>query len=122
MINVNQVFKSFAHAISGLKTVFQFEQSFRLQTVAACVAVGLALLLHIKQNEFIVILLLVASVLTLELLNSVLERLVDAFKPRIHPIVKEVKDMMAATVLLASFFACVIGVLIFYPYFRLLFY
>jgi len=52
--------------------------------------------------------------------NSIFERISDAFKPRLHPIVKEVKDMMAGAVLLASIFSVIVGVLIFYPYVQLL--
>ena len=115
-----QLKNSFGHALRGLKTTVISEQSFRLQAVAGCLVIVVALWLRIKMNEFIVILLLVASVLILELINSIIERLVDAFKPRMHPIVKEVKDMMAAAVLLMSIFAGVIGVLIFYPYLLLL--
>lgn len=120
MMKLKQLRNSFGHALRGLSVAFRSEQSFRLQTIAACFVIALAMWLRIKQNELIVILLLVASVLILELLNSIIERLVDALKPRIHPMVKEVKDMMASAVLLMSIFACVIGVLIFYPYLSLL--
>ena len=120
MMEPKQLKNSFGHAFRGLKTVFKSEQSFRLQVLAGCFVIGMSLWLHLKRDEVIVIFLLVASVLILELINSIIERLVDAFKPRIHPIVKEVKDMMAAAVLLMSVFAGVIGVLIFYPYLLLL--
>lgn len=118
MIKLKRLKQSFGFALRGLQTVFRFEQSFRLQCVAGIVVIFLALFLRISRNEFIVIMLLVAAVLTLEVINSIFERLVDAFKPRIHPLVKEVKDMMAAAVLITSLFALVIGVLIFYPYVR----
>ena len=119
-MNFKHVKKSFGHAWSGCTTVFRSEQSFRMQSVAAVLAVILSLFLQIKRSEFIIILLLCAAVLSLEIVNSVLERLLDTFKPRIHPIIKEAKDMMAAAVLLTSFFALVIGILIFYPYVLLL--
>ena len=58
----------------------------------------------------------VFSVLILELLNTILERLVNLFKPRIHPYAKVIKDMMAAAVLLASLSATIVGILIFSQY------
>lgn len=122
MISVNQLRKSFGYALSGLATVFQSEQSFRLQIIAAICVVILAITFHVTHLELIVLLLLIAAVLILELINSIFERVLDAFKPRLHPIVKEAKDMMAAAVLLMSLFALMIGALIFYPYVKLLFF
>lgn len=112
--------KSFSHAFAGIATAFKTEQSFRVQSFAAVLAIAMSMVFHVSHGELIVILLLCAAVLTLEIVNSVFERLVDTFKPRIHPMVKEVKDLMAAAVLLTSIFAAIIGVLIFYPYILLL--
>lgn len=122
MIAWKQLHKSLGYALNGLVTVFKTEQSFRLQSLMAFFVIALAITFRVQNKDFVVLLLLIASVLTLELINSIFERVLDAFKPRLHPIVKEAKDMMAAAVLIMSLFALVIGVLIFYPYVRLLFY
>jgi diacylglycerol kinase len=53
-------------------------------------------------------------VLVLELLNTSIEHLVDLVKPRLNEYVKEVKDVMAGAVLLASVFAVIIGAVIFW--------
>lgn len=108
--------KSIAHASHGLRQVFRSEQNFQIQVFAAIFVVGLAAYFHVRVLEWILLLLMIGSVLVLELVNSILERIVDTFKPRIHPMVKEIKDITAAVVLLASFIACLIGILIFYPY------
>jgi len=60
-------------------------------------------------------------IFVLELINSVLERLVDVLKPRLHPYVESIKDMMATVVLIFSIGAILIGLLIFTPYFVNLF-
>lgn len=116
-----QLKKSFGYAFHGLATVFRTEQSFRLQTIVGSCVIVFAFIANVKHDELIVLLLLVASVLTLELINSIFERVLDAFKPRLHPIIKDAKDMMAAAVLIMSLFALIIGFLIFEPYIRLLF-
>jgi diacylglycerol kinase len=113
---IKQFLKSFSHALRGVRVVFTHEQNFRIQIVAAAVVVFAGTWFGVTRNEWIVLLLLIAAVLGLELMNAIIERLADAFKPRIHPIIKEVKDMMAATVLIVSFIAAIIGVIIFYPY------
>ncbi len=116
MINAKQLIRSFKHALRGVRVVFRSEQSFRLQVVAGIVVMMLAVYFPIARWEFIILLLLVGSVLSLELINSVFERIVDTFKPRIHPIVKDIKDIMAATVLVTSIIALFVGLSIFLPH------
>ncbi|MEA3272187.1 MAG: diacylglycerol kinase [Patescibacteria group bacterium] len=116
MFKIKRIVRSFKNAFRGLITVFKEEQSFRVQVVAAIVIFCLAAYFSVKMWEAIILVLVVSFVLVLEVLNSILERLVDALKPRIHPYVKAIKDMMAATVLLASITALVIGFLIFSSY------
>ncbi len=66
--------------------------------------------------ERVILLTVILAVLVLELLNTGIERLIDLLKPRLDDYVKDVKDVMAAAVLLASFFAVVIGIVIFWPH------
>lgn len=116
MIQLGRLFASFRHALRGVFVVFRAEQSFRLQIAAALVTLGLAWAFHVTSFQWVVLILLIGCVLVLELINSVFERLVDAFKPRIHPAVRDIKDIMAAVVLLASLAAAAVGVWIFLPY------
>ena len=55
-------------------------------------------------------------VLIMELINTIMERVVDILKPRVHPYVRLIKDLMAASVLLASILAVIVGLIIFIPY------
>ncbi len=105
--------KSFVHAFHGLAITYREEQSFRAQLFAGALAAILAVYFKVKSWEAVLLIL----VLVLELLNSAIERLIDAAKPRLHIAVQAIKDMMAAAVLIASLGALVIGVIIFYPHF-----
>ncbi len=93
------------------------EQSFRVQVFAALIVLLLIWWFTVPLWQAIALLLLIILVLTLELINSILERFVDVFKPRIHPMVQEIKDLMAGAVLIASVGALIVGLLIFLPYF-----
>jgi diacylglycerol kinase len=115
MIEPSRLRQSFSHALRGVRVVFETEQSFRIQCLVAALTVLAAALLGVSRSEWIVLLLLVGAVLTLEMINSVFERIVDAFRPRIHPVVHDIKDIMAATVLLVSAAAAVVGLSIFLP-------
>lgn len=117
MLNIPRLIKSFRYALRGLFIAWQQEQSFRIQVVSALVVVGLMIWFPLPLWQIIALLLLMVFVLALELINSILERFVDVFKPRIHPIVEEIKDLMAGAVLIASLGALIVGFLIFVPYF-----
>lgn len=114
-------FSSVKNAAKGVHLIFSTEQSFQIQLVAGGVVLGLGFVLGITPFEFIAVVLMIGAVLVLEMLNSVLERVIDTIKPRMHPAVRDIKDVMAGSVLIASVIAVVVGVLIFWPYVLALF-
>ena len=107
--------KSIKYAGRGFAHLWKSEQNFRIQIIVGAIALILACYFPFEIWQRIIIILLVALVLILEIINSVFERLVDVLKSRIHPSVRDMKDMMATAVLIASVVALVIGVLLFYP-------
>jgi undecaprenol kinase len=117
MIRIKRLFKSFIYAFKGLKKTFVEEQNFQIQSSIALLVVVLGIFFRISKIEWCIILFTICSVLLMELANSAVERVTDILKPRIHEYVKEIKDIMAAAVFLASFFAVIIGIIIFFPYF-----
>lgn len=121
MIDFHLLRASFRHAIRGVIVVFRTEQSFRLQVLFALFVVAIAVLLEVSRFELVLVILLCVAVLVLELVNSIFERIVDAFKPRLHPLVRDVKDIMAGTVFLAAVCAAIVGAIVFVPYITRLF-
>ncbi len=109
-------FRSVAHALRGLAVTFRSGRNFRVQVLAAVLVLCAALLLDVRIWEFILLLLLSTAVLVLELFNSVIERMADGLAPRLQPIVRDIKDLMAGAVLLSSIVSAAIGLLIFLPY------
>lgn len=108
--------QSFDHAWRGVMLAFRTERSFRLQVGAGLIVVILLIILPLQDWERVVLLLAMAAVLVLELMNSMVERLVDLAKPRLNQYVRDIKDLMAAAVLVASLFALVVGLLVLWPY------
>jgi len=112
----------FTYAKEGLLIAWKTEGSFRVHILSGIAVLICAFVFQVRLVEWVVLLTTITTILVLELVNSVFERVLDAFKPRLHPIVKEAKDMMAGAVLLASFSASIIGIWIFLPYLRLWFF
>lgn len=116
MIKIGRLFKSFIYAWRGLFKIFKEEQNLRLQTVAAVLVVVVAYFFRVSRAEWMMLILAVSAVILMEIINSVVERVADALKPQIDHYAKEIKDIAAAAVMVASLAAVVIGVIIFYPY------
>lgn len=116
MIGARNLARSFAAALQGFRSTWKSEHSFRIQIVIGIGVVILMAVFPVNKPEKIILSLLIMAVLVLELLNSTLERIIDALEPRIHPFAREVKDSMAAAVLVAALGAGVIGIIILGPH------
>ena len=116
MFSIKRLIRSFRYAFRGVAHVFREEQSFRVQIVVGLLVLIMALYFNVKVWEGVALMLVVIIVLVLELINSVFERVIDILKPRMHPYVETIKDIMAAVVLISSIGAVLIGVLILGPY------
>jgi len=92
------------------------ENNFRVHLAIALLVVGAMIWLKVNRLEAAILLLLISTILTLELVNTVVERFVDLLEPRVHTYVGLIKDLMAAAVLITSLAAAVIGLLILWPY------
>lgn len=116
MIRVKRLFKSFTYAFRGLAKIFREEQNLRLQSVMAIFVLSLALYFKVKPLEWALLIISISLVILMEIINSAIERAADVLKPRINAYVKEIKDIMAAAVMFASFAAIIVGLLVFWPY------
>lgn len=120
MISVKTFFRSMRYALGGIWLVAKRENSFRIQIAVSLVVLGAVVIMPLETWQRILLILMAAAVLVLEILNTIFERLSDVLKPRLHPMVKEIKDMMAGAVLITSVTAAVVGTLIFLSYFGVL--
>ncbi len=114
--NLHIFVRSFRYAAKGLRYALRHEQSFRVQCTIALLVILAMPVVGVTRLEALLLLLTISAVLVLELLNTTLERFIDALKPRLHYSVEIIKDLMAAAVLVASATAFIVGLLIFLPH------
>ncbi|MDD5072094.1 MAG: diacylglycerol kinase family protein [Patescibacteria group bacterium] len=117
MVKIKRLYKSFAYAFRGLGKTLKEEQNLQIQSLAALLVILLGWYFKIASWEWVVLILISVLVLLMELVNSAVERITDVLKPRLDSYVKEIKDIMAAAVMLASIMAVIVGLIIFLPYF-----
>jgi diacylglycerol kinase len=113
--------KGFVHAIEGIFSSWALGRNFRIQSIIGLVALGLCITLNLLIWEWIVVLILIGGVLSLETINSSIEKLCDLISMDIDPRIKTIKDLSAGAVLIFSVIALVIGCLIFIPKIILIF-
>lgn len=107
--------KSFGYAIFGVKTAFKKEPNLRIHTAFAALALILGALLKLDVTEWLLLTFTIFYVITLELLNTVLESIVDLVSPEIKGAAKIAKDVSAAMVLLAASLSIIVGLVLFFP-------
>ena len=116
MLNLKRLKNSFKYALQGLSRAAREGQNFRVMIIVGAVVIVLMLALNVDRLEKAILTLAIALVLVLELMNSIFERVVDLLKPRMHLQVKEIKDIMAGGVLVASVGAALVGLIVLGPY------
>ena len=105
---------SFKYAFWGIETLFRETPNAVIQLVAAIAAILSGLFFHITNAEWLILILSIGGVLTMETINSALENLSDyASKKEMHPTIRKVKDLSAAAVLIMAIAALAIGLVIF---------
>lgn len=116
-----KIFHSFPYAWQGLKFCFVTQLNFKAHVLLAVLTILMALVLHISQSEWLVILLCIMGVLSLEMINTAIESLCNVVQREIHPGIRIVKDVSAGAVLISAIISLVIGLVIFIPKLIILF-
>ena len=106
---------SFRHALNGFVLFVRTESHAQVHIIAAISVSILGILLKLASWEWISILLCIGAVVSMEIINTSIEKLTDMVSPQISSGAKMVKDLAAAAVLFTSFIASIIGLIIFAP-------
>jgi len=112
--------KFFSHAFSGILRVIKTERNFRIHLVAAILIIFLGLMVGLTNDEWLIIVFLIFSVLAAETFNSAIEEICNIVKKKLNLAYEETKwprNLSAGAVLILAIAAVIIGLIIFLPYF-----
>jgi diacylglycerol kinase (ATP) len=112
---------SFKYAFQGIRWAFATQPNLWIHLIAAIIVVILGSYFDIQKFEWIVLIGCITSVFTLEFINTAFEWMVDSVYKEKHPLAGKIKDVAAAAVLVVAIATAIVGVIIFYPYFKLTF-
>ncbi|QHA92632.1 diacylglycerol kinase family protein [Bacillus sp. N1-1] len=106
--------RSFLYASQGFRYLIKNEQNFLFHLLAGFVVVIAGIVLGLSTIKMCVLLTVIGIMLSLEALNTGVERTIDLITEEEHPIAKVAKDVSAAAVFLFAVISVIIGVLLFF--------
>lgn len=107
---------SFRYALAGIVSAFKTEPNLKFHFLAGLIVIIIAILLNISREDWIIIIFLIGFIITVELTNTAIEAVVNAFTDKEHPGAKLSKDISAGAVLIAAITSAILGLMIFLPY------
>lgn len=101
--------------MQGIKHFFAHERNGKIQTVIGITVIVLGITTSISSFQWLLVLFCIGLVISLEMINSAIEKYCDLVTTDFHPGIKIIKDVAAGAVLVASIFSLIIGLIIFIP-------
>ena len=115
MKNKSNFINSLTNAIRGIIYCARNENHFRIHLKLAGLALVLSWFFQISASQWLLVLFSVTLVLTLEMINTSIERAIDLYTGEHHPLAQAAKDVAAGAVLVAVLNALVVGAVVFLP-------
>lgn len=110
------LFISFRYAWAGISYSFQTQRNFRIHVAVGSLAIALSIFLHLQPAEIAIIAITSGLVLTLELINTAIESVVDlTVKQTYHDLAKIAKDCAAAAVLVSALVSLIVASVLLLP-------
>lgn len=116
MVRWKRFVASVLYALNGIRLAVCYERNMRIHLAATIVVIVAAMVFRITKMEWLVLLLTIGAVISLEIVNSAIERTVDLVTDEYRPLAKEAKDLAAGAVLVFAIVAVIIGISIFLPH------
>jgi diacylglycerol kinase (ATP) len=105
--------ESFSYAFKGIAYLFIYHRNMRIIFLAGISAFLLGIYFGLKGIELTILFITVTMVFMAEIFNTAIELMIDMISNKYHTMIKLVKDISAAVVLIASFNALAIGYILF---------
>jgi len=116
LLNFKKLIRSFYYAFRGVYIAFRREQNFRIGVFFSLIVIFFMIYYKVAPDGKVILILTIIAGLVLEILNTILEKIVNILKPRVHPYAQVIKDMMSGAVLLSFIAWLVVIYIIFRPY------
>ncbi|WP_353894357.1 diacylglycerol kinase family protein [Proteinivorax hydrogeniformans] len=113
-MSAKKVIRSFKYAIEGVTFALKTQLNMRIHCLVAIIVTLLGFYLNLAIVEWAVLLFSMTLVITMELMNTAIEKTIDLITDEYHELAKIAKNVAAAAVLFSALNAVVVGFLIFH--------
>jgi len=110
-----RLIRSFGFAWKGIRSSLFQEPNFKIHIVCSILVIGAAVYFMISPVEWMLVLICMALVLSMEMINTAIEKLCNVVHKEQHPGIKITKDVAAGAVLVSAIIAAICGAIIFIP-------
>lgn len=107
--------KAFKYAFKGAWLLLKNEPSFQVQSGVGLLVILAGFYFNISSTEWMIQLLAIALVLSIEGLNTAIEKIADFIHPDFHLKIGDIKDVSAGAVTVSAIIAAIIGLIIYIP-------
>ncbi|CAM3927419.1 diacylglycerol kinase family protein [Flavobacterium cucumis] len=108
--------KSIVFAVKGAKQLVTTEHSIMVQSIIVIIMIIAGCYFGINRYEWMMQILVFGLVLSIEGLNTAVEKIADFVHPDFHERIGFIKDIAAGAVFFAAITAIIIGCIIYFPY------
>ena len=110
-----RLFHSFKYAFSGFFSAIKSEKNLKIHTIISALVIIAGILFKISVTEWLAVLLCIALVISVELLNTAIEKLSDFVCRQKNAEIGHIKDISAAAVVVCAIISAAVGIIIFLP-------
>ena len=115
MKDKKRLINSFKYAFEGIISALKTEKNMKIHVLIMILVIIFGIILKISKIEWIICIVLFGLVISLELINTAIENVVDLITQEINPKAKIAKDVAAGAVLVSAITSAIIGLMIFVP-------
>lgn len=121
MVSIRLLKKSFGHALDGVVLALEENQNLRIHFLIAVIIMIASLLFDVSRFEMGILGIMILLVISTEMLNTSVEKMVDLITKEHRQEAKFAKDVAAGMVLINAMGSIIVGSVIFIPHILALF-
>ncbi len=108
-------YRKFYYAFKGIFSSLREEKSMIVHVIVSLIVIIFSLVIKISITSWPIIVITIGLVISLELINTAIENLVDMVSFKYNINARKIKDISAAATLIVAIIAVMISLLIFIP-------
>jgi diacylglycerol kinase len=106
-------FESVQIAIKGIAYLFLYHRNMRIIFLCGAAAIVMGIVVRLSAIEAVILSITIALVFVAEMFNTAIELMINMFTRKYYTLIKLVKDIAAAVVLITALNAVAVGIILF---------